>query len=131
MSENVINYIADQYIDLYKATIYKCWVEYEKTAEAYKKITSDKDNDEHKIKRIAASIHDEKTLKIELSNGNTVKVEARAVSALRHNGSISDYYVIAADRQYLDRNEYGRGKDITLADIVTISHGQRLLYKAK
>lgn len=128
--ESIIKAIAQAFAASHRLDIVRDWIEYTKTLSAYNAIIADKTHESHKIKRIIDAVTDEKTIKIKLSNGHTVKAEARAVSGLQHSGYISSYYIAAADRQHIDRNEYGRAKDITAADIVSITHGQRTLYKA-
>ncbi|MCR5254621.1 MAG: hypothetical protein K6D96_01695 [Acetatifactor sp.] len=127
--EKAVNELCDQYMQYSAVKIVKYWIEYDKTLEEYNAILNDKTRDEHKIKAITGKIHDEKTVKIELSNGHAVKVETRAISGLKYSGTISAWYVVAADRQYLNKNEYGRDDDININEIISVSHGQKLLYK--
>lgn len=128
--EPIIKAIAQTFAASHRLDIVRDWIEYTKTLSAYNAIIADKTHEAHQIKRIIDAVTDEKTIKIKLSNGHTVKAEARAVSGLQHSGYISSYYIAAADRQHIDRNEYGRAKDITVADIVSITHGMRTLYNA-
>lgn len=128
--EPIIKANAEAFAASHRLDIVRDWIEYNKTLSAYNAIIADKTHEAHQIKRIIDAVTDEKTIKINLSNGHTVKAEARAVSGLQHSGYISSYYIAAADRQHIDRNEYGRAKDITVADIVSITHGMRTLYNA-
>lgn len=122
--------IAQDFASSHCLDILRNWIEYNKTLNAYNAITADPTNEAHKIKQIIKSVDDQKTIRIELSNGHTIKAEARAVSGLQHSGYISSYYIAAADRKHINRNEYGRPEDITAADIVQITHGARVLYRA-
>lgn len=139
--QDAINYIlnpakfvedcAREYADSYnRVEIYERYIQYNHTKESLEKIKEDEAREEHKIKRIINSIKEEKTVKITLSNGNTVKAEARALKYMTSNGGISDWYILACDRQYLEHDEKGRTKDIKVDDIKKITHGQRVLYRA-
>lgn len=110
--------------------VYTAYILYNRISTAYEEIKSDTNNDEHRLLKISDCIKDQKTARIELSNGHEIKVDANAVKRIKYSGGISTYDVTACDRQYLNKNEYGRYADIKAADIVTISHGGRVLYRA-
>lgn len=129
-AENTIKDMATAYTESHKAEIYKNWIDYTRTAAKYAEILADKGSETHTLKKISKSIGDQKTVRILLVNGNEIKVDANAVKHISSWGYISDYSVQASDRQYIDRNEYGRAKDITAADIKQITHGGRILYSA-
>lgn len=110
--------------------IYGAWIVYNRVSAAYEAITADKANDEHKLKKIAAAITDQKTVRIDLTNGNTVKVEADAVKSMPFCGYISSWRVSACDRKYIPQTPYGRPDEIKVSDILKIWHGAKLLYVA-
>lgn len=112
------------------AHIYIQWIEYNKTLTEYNAIVNDPTREEHELLKIRNSVTDEKTLRIELVNGKEVRAEARAVKAITQNGYINSWYILAADRGLLSKNEYNRPDDIRLKDIKAIKHGGRVLYKA-
>lgn len=112
------------------AHIYIQWIEYNKTLTEYNAIVNDPTREEHELLKIRNSVTDEKTLRIELVNGKEVRAEARAVKAITRNGHIDSWYILAADRGLLSKDEYNRPADIQLKDIVAIKHGGRVLYKA-
>ena len=97
-----------------------------------KAIKEDKTNPLHLVKKIrtATTGGNEKTFKILLANGHTVKAEADAVRRIAYCGDISPYHINCSDRQYLNKNEHGRPEDIQPAEIIQISHGSRILYTA-
>ena len=128
--ETVIQEQADAYIKSRANSILALWIQYNKTSAEYDEIVSNPDNDEHKRKRIASAITEQKTVKVELSNGHEVKVEADAVKRITFCGDIPSYYVAAQDRQYLNKNQYGRAEDIQPDEIKRITHGGRVLYSA-
>lgn len=106
------------------------YIMYNRTLAAYNAIVNDPANVAHKLKAIADSITDQKTARIELTNGETVRAAAHAIKGIKNGGYISDWYVLAADRDKLPRNEYGNADDIHAEDIVAIYHGQKTLYRA-
>ena len=112
------------------AHIYACWITFNKTMKAYKAITEDPTREEHTMLKISQCVKDEKTVRITLANGHEVKAEASSVKWFASCGWISPWNVAASDRKLLDRNEYGREKDIKLSDIKMITHGGRVLYSA-
>ena len=121
---------AEEFIKTNAANIYKQYIQRNKTAEILRRIKADRSRPEHQIKRIRDSITDEKTVKITLDNGQTVRVEASAVKRITSFGYIHSFNVIAADRDKLPRNEYNRAADVTPDMIRSIEHGKRILYKA-
>ena len=129
--EEVIEREARAYCETKAAHILETWSKYNIMRKEYEAIIADRERDEHRLLRIMKSITDEKTVRIELANGNEVKVDASAVKNLPFCGWISAWNVNAADRKNLNKNEYGRGKDITLEDIKAIYHGGRVLYQAE
>lgn len=110
--------------------IYAKYHVFNKIMEGLQALKNDRSRIEHKIKAMAATITDQKTVKLSLACGASVKVEARAVKYLTSRNNLSSYYVIASDRDKLPRNEYNRPDDIKPADILTISHGSKILYTA-
>lgn len=110
--------------------VYIAYILYNRISATYEAIRSDTENEEHKLLKISDCIKEQKTVKIELLNGKEVKVEAGAVHRIKYSGYISSYSVFACDRQFLGKTEYGHSKDIKAADIVSISHGGRVLYRA-
>jgi hypothetical protein len=127
--ETVTAECAEEFIKANAANIYKQYIQRNKTAEILRRIKADRSRPEHYIKRIADSISEEKTVKITLSNGQTVKTDANAVKRITSLGYINSWDVAAADRDKLPRNEYNRAADITPDMIRTIEHGKRILYK--
>ena len=81
-----------------------------------------------KIKKLVESLADTKTVKVTLTNGNTVKVETDGLKYLKFSNWCSTYYVSAKDRKLLNQTAYGRPEDITIKDIVTVTHGKKVLY---
>lgn len=120
---------AEDFIKVNAANIYKQYIQRNKTAEILRRIKTDRSRPEHQIKRIRDSITDEKTVKITLDNGQTVRAEAAAVKRIASFGYISSYDITAADRDKLPRNEYNRAADVTPDMIRSIEHGKRILYK--
>ena len=110
--------------------IYRKWIEYNAISKEYEDIKADPSREEHKFLKISHCVNEEKTVRVSLSNGNEVKVEADALKRLPFCGHISPWNVNAADRQFLTRNEYGRDGDINLQDILAVYHGGRVLYSA-
>ena len=110
--------------------VYISYILYNRISATYGEIKSNTGSEEHKLLKISDCIKEQKTVKIELLNGKKVTVEAGAVRRIIYSGYISPYSVFARDRQFLEKNEYGHDKDIKAADIVSISHGGRVLYRA-
>lgn len=110
--------------------VYISYILYNRISATYEGIKSNTGSEEHKLLKISDCIKEQKAVKIELLNGKEVKVEAGAVRRIIYSGYISPYSVFACDRQFLGKNEYGHDKDIKAADIVSISHGGRVLYRA-
>ena len=128
--EKVVEREARAYCETKAAHILETWIKYNIMRKEYEAIIADRERDEHRLLKIMKSITDEKTVRIELSNGNEVKVEAGAVKNLPFCGYISSWNVNAADRKNLLRDEHGRDKEIILEDIKAIYHGGRILYQA-
>jgi len=121
---------AKEYIEgYYRVEVLKDYMRYNHTTAILAKIRADKDSETQKMKRIMDSIDKEKSVKVTLTNGNTVKVDADAVKRIGYSGYISSYSVSACDRQYLGKDEYNRESNIKADDIKQITHGQRILYK--
>lgn len=142
ISDNaLINYLLDpcgeveraavEYRGSHKISIYRDYIQYNRISAAYDAIVNDPTNDAHKLLKISKCITDQKTVRIELTNGHEVKVEAGAVKWITSNGKISAYNVSATDRQFCPLTKYSTPDDITLSDIVTIRHGGKILYKAE
>lgn len=72
---------------------------------------------------------DYKTVKVTISNGETVTAEARGINAMKHSGYMSSYYIASADREKLPKDGH-RAKDLQPEEIKQITHGGRVLYKA-
>lgn len=139
-TDEVINYLMNPAETIERAALaYMCeapahiyiqWIEYNKTLTEYSAIVNDPTREEHELLKIKNSVTDEKTLRIELVNGKEVRAEARAVKAITRNGYIDSWYILAADRGLLNKDECNRPDDIRLKDIKAIKHGGRVLYKA-
>lgn len=127
----VVAEIAAAYKKTHRVEILKRYLEYNKTVTAYNAITADKTHPAHMLKRIKDATTDEaqKTYKIQLANGHTVKAEARAVRRAPYSGNIGSYFIAANDRQFLNIDQYGRPDDIKPDDIILIMHGAKVLYK--
>lgn len=110
--------------------IYAKYHVFNKIMEGLQELKNDTGRIEHKIKAMAATITDQKTVKLALACGASVKVEANAIKYLGGRKYISTYDVISSDRDKLPRNDYNRPDDIKPADILTISHGSKILYTA-
>lgn len=128
--EKVVEREASAYCETKAAHILETWIKYNIMRKEYEAIIADRERDEHRLLKIMKSITDEKTVRIELTNGKEVKVEASAVKNLPFCGWISSWNVNAADRKKLLRDERGRDKEIILEDIKAIYHGGRILYQA-
>lgn len=127
--DKAIDELTSYYIENYNKDILVSYIIFDSTVAAYNEIKYNSTAD-HKIKEIIKSLSDEKTLRIGLKNGNTIRIESRAINNLKYNGSFSSWYVSASDRKLLDRDSYGHDKDIDINDIVKISHGRKVLYQA-
>ena len=106
------------------AHICKEWIRYSAVSAEYNAIVSDPGREEHTLLKISKSVKDEKTVRIKLENGNTVKVEADSVKRLPFCGYISSWYVSASDRKNINSDK------IEVSDIRAIYHGGRILYQA-
>jgi hypothetical protein len=127
--EKVIDELTSYYIEYFSKDILVSYIIYDSTVAAYNEIKYNSKAD-HKIKEIIKSLSNEKTLRISLKNGNTIRIESSAINNLKYNGSFSSWYVSASDRKLLDRDSYGHDKDVNIDDIVKISHGRKVLYQA-
>jgi len=128
--EATIEAEALRYICEHPEKIYSAYIQYNRLSAAYALIVSDKNNEEHQLARISRCITDQKTVKIELTNGHEIKVDAGDVKRFMYCGYISSWSVSAQDREYMPKDERGRPDEIRAADIVTIRHGGRVLYSA-
>ena len=124
-----IDELTSYYIEYFSKDILVSYIIYDSTVAAYNEIKYNSTAD-HKIKEIIKSLSNEKTLRIGLKNGNTIRIESRAINNLKYNGSFSSWYVSASDRKLLDCDNYGHEKDVNIDDIVKISHGRKVLYQA-
>lgn len=124
-----IDELTSYYIEYFSKDILVSYIIYDSTVAAYNEIKYNSTAD-HKIKEIIKSLSNEKTLRIGLKNGNTIRIESSAINNLKYNGSFSSWYVSASDRKLLDRDSYGHDKDVNIDDIVKISHGRKVLYQA-
>lgn len=128
--EKAVEAAALRYMCEKPQNIYSAYIWYNRLSATLDTISSDSGNKEHKLRRIADSIGEQKTVRILLANGNEVKVEANAVKRIPYNGYISEWYVNASDRQLMQKDDNDRRKEIQAEDIIEISHGGRLLYSA-
>lgn len=124
-----IDELTSYYIEYFSKDILVSYIIYDSTVAAYNEIKYNS-TAYHKIKEIIKSLSNEKTLRIGLKNGNTIRIESSAINNLKYNGSFSSWYVSASDRKLLDRDSYGHDKDVNIDDIVKISHGRKVLYQA-
>lgn len=120
-----------EYRRAYRFWILEKYITYNRTVTALNAIRSNQNDPAHVLKAIkdATSGGNEKTFRVTLRNGNTVKAEAHAIKRLPYCGWISSYYVNCSDRKFLDHDERGRAEDIKPDDITAITHGTRVLYK--
>lgn len=138
---DIINYIVDPAAVVaeiatackqsHRDDILKDYIKYNKIVRALNEIRANKEDPAHVLKAIhaATSGGSEKTFKIHLANGHTVKAEANAVQRLPYCGYISSYYILSSDRQLLNQDERGRAQDIKPNEIISISHGAKVLYQ--
>ena len=85
-------------------------------------------------KEIANCVNKEmRNVRIELKNGNTVRVSARAVKNFYIHGWIDSLDVNREDRRLLDKikNSAIIEKPITARDIKRITHRRRILFENK
>lgn len=127
----VVVQIATAYKQSHRDDIVKDYIKYNKIVTALNEIRANKEDPAHVLKAIHAATTggSEKTFKIHLTNGHTVKAEANAVQRLPYCGYISSYYILSSDRQLLNQDERGRAQDITPNEIISISHGTKILYQ--
>lgn len=128
--ERMIEQAASEYMKYRSAVIYRAYIRFNRISAALSAIESDAESKCHVLRRISETIDDQKTVKILLSSGHTVKCEARGVKNITSYGTISNYYVLACDRQYLRQNQYRHYEDVDYTEIKQITHGGRVLYSA-
>lgn len=128
--EKAIEESALAYLCSYPEKVYAGYIRFNRLSAAYNEIVSDAQNEAHQLKRISQAITTQKTVRVTLSNGATVKCEASAVKYMPFRDTISEWNVDSPDREKLPKNEYGHPCDIHAADIVEIMHGGRVLYTA-
>lgn len=116
----VVREAAEEYTKEKSFHILYEYTTFTKEAEAYRDIINDPDHEARTLKAIQDSITDEKNVIIELVNGQTYKVESRAVKQIPYNGYI--------DKWYIKGNS--PAEDIKPAEITRIIHGHRILYAA-
>lgn len=114
---------AKAYAEDEKIELYKKWIAFNNISKEYAAIVENPNAEEHQLKAIRNSVNEEKTVRIELSDGKEIKVEACAIKWITAGGYISSHYVSAADRELVD-------KDIKAPDIAAIRHGSRILYQS-
>ena len=110
--------------------LYESWIRFNRLSAAYKSIIEHPEREEHKLLKISRCISEQKTVKIELANGNEVKADADAVKRICYIGKVHDFDIAAQDRKLLNRNKYGNDADILVSDIVAIRHGGKVLWSA-
>lgn len=108
--------------------IYKRWIQFNMQTKLLAVLASDKGNKLHTLKAISESINDQKTVKLELVNGNKVSLEGRAVKSLCYVGKIWSSAVKASDREFLIKEDYS--SDIKPEHIVSIKYKNKVLYHA-
>lgn len=131
--ESVINEYATAYMKDHASDIYIAYIRHNRTAAELKTIQATPDDESHLLKKISDSIDDQKTVRIDLTNGNTVKCDADGVRRIIYCGYISTWNVASTDESKLfdePESNYPRKRDIFAGDIVSIRHGQRTLYEA-
>lgn len=103
-----------------------------RTSAALERIKANKAHRAHVLKAINSALAGDlsKSYRVTISNGATIKADADAVRRVPRCGYLSEWYIKSGDRQHLERDERGRAKDIQPGDIVSISHGGRVLYRA-
>jgi uncharacterized ubiquitin-like protein YukD len=121
---------AAAYIEHSGQTIAEIYVRYDGRKKALESIRADENHPARQIKKLRDSVNDEKTVKVELTNGATVKVDTKAIRYMGNDGEISNWYVIAADRGKLPKDQYNRPRNIKISEVKAIYHGQRTLYQA-
>lgn len=115
---------AAEYIEARPVEILKNYIIYNRTAPHYYNIAADPGNMAHQLKRMAAAVTDQKTLRIELTDGATIRAEASAIKYIGNRGKIysCNYNLIDGERE--------SRADIMPEEIKAIYHGQRTLYRA-
>lgn len=128
--EKIVDQIALKYLCDHPCGIRCKWLEYSGTMKAYEDIKNDKTRIEHKIKKMHDSITEQKTVRVTLTNGAEIKIEASAIKGLFYRDYINGWDIAAADRDKVPCSSYGRAEDIPAENIKEIRHGGRILYKA-
>ena len=128
----IVKSIADAFKQTHRAEILNKYIQYNGIVKALNAIRADKANQAHTLKRIkrATAGGSEKTYKIKLANGHTIKADADAVRRMAYCGYISEWYINNADRQYLRHDDRGKAQDVTPEEVREISHGSKTLYRA-
>lgn len=121
---------AKEYSNTHAAEIYISHIRYNGTRKALEAIKADPTREEHKILKIKACVSNQKSVRVLLDNGNAVKVEANAIKYIGFKSDISYLDVSAADRDKLNKTEYGRPADITINQIKAIMYNGKTLYQA-
>lgn len=126
----IVSRKASEYINDRAMSIYIEYIHTNRINSELEKIRSNPADESHTIKRISESITDQKTVKIELANGEIVKCEADAVKGIIYGGYINAWSVASSDKHKLRKNKYNSPDDLRPADIKTITHGKKILYAA-
>lgn len=126
----IVSRKASEYIEDSKMSIYIKYIRINRINSELEKIRSNPADESHTIKRISESIADQKTVKIELANGEIVKCEADAVKGIIYGGYINAWSVASSDKGKLRKNKYNSPDDLHPEDIKTITHGKKILYAA-
>lgn len=122
---------AHEFLENHTESVYVTYIRYNRIVEALHAIQANPDNDEHKILKMRKSISSEKTVRLELTTGQLIRVEANAIKYLSSGGHyISSYYILPADRDKVPKNKYNRPDDIYVSQIKAIHHGTKVLYAA-
>ena len=126
----IVSRKASEYINDRAMSIYIEYIHTNRINSELEKIRSNPADESHTIKRISESITDQKTVKIELANGEIVKCEADAVKGIIYGGYINAWSVASSDKGKLRKNKYNSPDDLHPEDIKTITHGKKTLYAA-
>ena len=128
--DDVVKQLAEQYLEGRKDEVYTTWTNYSSVKAAYDAIIADPSRPEHTLKAMAAAVTNEKTVRLHLTTGEQIRAEAAGVKRMPYNydGSVSSFYIIAADRLLDERK---RPRDIVASEIVSISHGSKTLWTRK
>lgn len=126
----IVSRKASEYITDRAMSIYIKFIHVNRINSELEKIRNNPADESHTIKRISESIADQKTVKIELANGEIVKCEAAGVKHIIYSGYINSWEVASSDKHKLRKNKYNSPDDLRPADIKTITHGKKILYAA-